>query len=302
MLPPRRVRTNRIGSPYRSPTPNRHENDPFRQTRTPPMSPETMKRKANQKLLEKQQQNAIKRAKMYAKKFKNFQNNTVNHVQTNDRNFQTKVRNINRPTFLLSDALNTKNGKVRHVYPREYLNKVFKNKTIHRGPHTGVPTDPSMMRNYRGVNNINKRHHEIYQRSKNAMIQVYGREGYFNTNLQTLHATDKLKPHHVKFTTMIQEFSRTFKKFIYDFLEVPTKIPVPDWYTLSEAEVQKFLAIMNVYVSKVDDILKRPMARKVFKDKIIQILYNKHGYPREINEIVKIYKEFFNQFKNLLNL
>lgn len=298
-MPPRlRVRTNRNGESYRSPTPNRPEEDPFI------MSPGERLEKSRQEQRLEEQKKAIERAKRMALQHKNKNNNnTVNHLQTNAPNFKNKLRNMNNPTYLLSDALNNKNGKIRHVYPRDYLNKAFKNKTIHRGIHTGVPTDPSMMRNYRGVNTINKRQHEIYQRSKEIMIQVYGREGYFNTNLQTLHATNKLKPHHRDFTLMVQNYTQTFKKFIYDFLHVPKYIRVPDWYTLSATEIKKIKDIMDVYVTKLDEFATRPYTRHVFINKIVQILYktNYNGGP-QIRQIINRHKEFFNQFKNLLNL
>jgi len=163
------------------------------------------------------------------------------------------------------------------------------------------PTDPSMMRNYEGVNTINKRQHEIYQRSKKIMIQVYGREGYFNTNLQTLHATDKLKPHHRYFTVMIHELFKTYKKFIYDFLPVRKNARLPEWYTLSATEIEKIRDILKIIK---DHKNQKELIVVVFAFKIIHILYQNHnGYPpQEVKEIINRHKEFFNQFKNLLNL
>lgn len=296
MPPPRvRVRANRNGTPSRSPTPNRPEEDPFI------MSPETRRQKARQEQYLEQQKKANERAKRYAKKFKNFQNNTVNHLQTNAPNFKNKLRNMNNPTYLFSDALNNRNGKIRHVYPRDYLNKVFKNKTIHRGPHTGVPTDPSMMRNYEaGVNTINN---TIFQNQKKLLIQVYGREGYFNTNLQTLHVTAKLKPHHRDFTVRIHTLFKTYKNFIYDFLRMKRTMPLPEWYTLSEAEITKIQNILKIIHEHARHIETLDKTIYVFKRKIIFILYKKNNaYPQSIINIINRHKEFFNQFKNLLNL
>jgi hypothetical protein len=155
-------------------------------------------RKNTQKHLKKFLKNNTNVNNKLVKKFKNIQNNkNKNHLQTNNKNFKNNVQLMNRPTYLLSDVLNSNNGKIRHVYSRDYLNKVFKNKTIHRGPHTGVPTSPDMMRNYNGVN-INARRHAIFKTQKGLLISVYGRQTYYDTKLQTKHVTGQLQYHHIK--------------------------------------------------------------------------------------------------------
>ena len=305
-MPPR-VRTNRNGTPYRSPTPNRPEEDPFRQAPQEPqapLSPETRKRKANQKKFLEQQKKANERAKMYAKRMKNFQNNTVNHLQTNAPNFKNKLRNMNRPTYLLSDALNNKNGKIRHVYPRDYLNKVFKNKTIHRGPHTGVPTDPSMMRNYNGgVNTINN---TIFQNQKKLLIQVYGREGYYDTKLQSKHLTGELGNHHFALVNFIASAHGigTFIQFLKKFLRLDDDAlrttHFKNLYNLTEKEVKQVLSIISVFTQRrVNEV---EMLIPFIHQLRVIFFTRKFARPREIRQIINRHKEFFNQFKNVLNL
>jgi hypothetical protein len=317
-MPPRvRTRANRNRTPSRSPTPNRPEDDPFL------MSPETKRQKALQEQYTQTQKNANERAKKYAKafekflknntsvnnklvkKFKNIQNNkNKNHLQTNNKNFKNNVQLMNRPTYLLSDVLNSNNGKIRHVYSRDYLNKVFKNKTIHRGPHTGVPTSPDMMRNYNGVN-INARRHAIFKTQKGLLISVYGRQTYYDTKLQTKHVTGQLQYHHIKLAHFVTMATRggTFMDFIKKFLRIGGErvILLKNLHNITEKEVNQVIGIVKLFgqleVETPDMYL--PFIHQL---RVIFFAQRFNGVPPVIQKIINNYKPFYKEFKNLLNL
>jgi len=312
-MPPRvRTRANR----NRSPTPNRPEDDPFI------MSPETKRQKELQEQYTQKQKNANERAKKYAnafekflknntnmnntlvKNFKNIKNNkNKNHLQTNSSNFKNNVQLMNRPTYLLSDVLNSNNGKIRHVYSRNYLNKVFKNKTIHRGPHTGVPTSPNMMRNYDGVN-VNARRHAIFKTQKALLISVYGRQTYYDTKLQTKHVTGQLQDHHIKLTHFMSVATRggTFGDFVkkYLLLTGEREIYFKNLHNITEKQVNQAIKIVKLLarlqVEKPDMYI--PFIHQL---RVIFFAQRFSSVPRVIQKLLNNHKPFYNEFKNMLN-
>jgi hypothetical protein len=321
-MPPRvRTRANRNRTPPRSPTPNRPEDDPFM------LSPETKRQKALQEQYTQTQKNANERAKKYAKafekflknntsvnnklvkKFKNIQNNkNKNHLQTNNKNFKNNVQLMNRPTYLLSDVLNSNSGKIRHVYSRDYLNKVFKNKTIHRGPHTGVPTSPDMMRNYNGVN-INARRHAIFKTQKTLLIQVYGRETYYDTKLQTKHVTGQLQDHHIKLAHFVSMTTRggTFFDFTKKFLRIdvrtiqPRRLYFKNLHNITEKEVNQVIGIVKL-IGQLEVETPDMYLPFIHQLRVIFFAQRFNGVPPVIQKIINNYKPFYKEFKNLLNL
>jgi len=320
-MPPRRVRTNRNQSSYRSPTPNIPEEDPF------VMSPETKRQKKLQEEYTQKQKNANERAKRYAKSFEKFlKNNTTvenklaknfrniqnnknkNHLQTNNKNFKNNVQQLNRPTYLLSDVLNSNNGKIRHVYSRDYLNKVFKNKTIHRGPHTGVPTSPDMMRNYNGGVNINKKRHSNFQTQKTLLIQVYGRETYYDTKLQTKHITGQLQDHHIKLAYFMSVTTRggTFFDFTKKFLRIDVRtiqsrrLYFKNLHNITEKEVNQVINIIKLFGQLEVDTpdMYMPFIHQL---RVIFLARQFNTVPQQIQKLLNNHKQFYNEFKNLLN-
>lgn len=294
----RPVRTPR-GNPSRerSPTPNNPQNDPFRVQ----MSPETARQKMLQEKRTRNMENAATRAKAYAERFQNFINNTsVNHLQTNDENFRRKLNNVTNPTYLLSDALNNKNGKVRHVYSREYLNKVFKNKTIHRGPHTGVPTHPSMMRPFQA--NVNKINNARFQLEKQLLIDVYGKKRYYETPLQTKHIVGEVQEYHLNLALFIVKFFKKYDVFLHKFLLIPESVTAESkkLYELTRRDIVKIFDIIKTMKERYEKIKELPVIRVVFTDRIIQILYD---VPRHstIQKIINTHRNALNEFKNVLN-
>jgi hypothetical protein len=314
-MPPRvRTRANR----NRSPTPNRPEDDPFA------WSPDTKRQKELQEQYTRKQKNANERAKKYAKafekflknntndvnnklikKFKNIQNNTnKNHLQTTSANFKSNVRLMNRPTYLLSDVLNSNNGKIRHVYSRNYLDKVFKNKTIHRGPHTGVPTSPNMMRDYDGVN-INARRHAIFKTQKALLISVYGRHTYYDTKLQTKHVTGQLQDHHIKLTYFMSVATRggTFGDFVKKYLVLTDEraIYFKNLHNITEKQVNQVIKILNILrveVRKDDRYLYLPFIHQL---RVIFFAQRFNSVPPAIQRILNNNRGFYNDFNNVLN-
>lgn len=300
-MAPRSINTTTRTTRSRSPTPNRPEQDPFR--RAPSMSPETAAAK-------KRLQNyasATKRSINYSKKFKKFlknvKNENVEHLQTNAENFNNKLKNMNNPTYLLSDVLNSPNGRVRHVYSRDYLNKVFKNKTIHRGPHTGIPTGPTLMRRYFKNVTYNNR---VFQNQKRLFIAVFGKVGYHDTALQTKHILGEIQQHHLKFTLFIRTRFRTFERFCTKFLMMPEnvydRLRAYPWYDVTPGEVNKIIDIVKIVTdTRRTEIKEIPLGWAVFTHKIIQILYGLDFTP-QVRKLLNNHREFYNQFKNLLNL
>jgi len=233
-MPPRTVRTNRTGSPYRSPTPNRPQNDPFA------MSPETRRQRTLQELRLKNQQNAEERAKRYAEKFKTFINTNVNHALVNSNN----VNKIKNPVYLLSDVMHNKNGKVRHVYAKEYLNKTFKNKTIFKSPMTGLPTHPDLMKRYTSnVKNVNV---SKFQRERAKLINFFGKDVY-EESLQVDHMRLGFRTYHWQFMNTIMKHHNSFDKFpitrIAGFV-MPRK-KLKSIATISYRDMRKIDNIMN---------------------------------------------------------
>ena len=231
-MPPRRLRTNRTGSPYRSPTPNRLEDDPF------VMSPETKRQRMLQEKRLKNQANAEERAKRYAKKFQNFLNNTPNYASVNS----ALVKDIKDPVYLLSDAMINKNAKVRHVYSREYLNKTFKNKTIHRSPLTGVSTHPNLIRNYnKRVENLN---FTQFHKERKFLTKVFGKEEY--ARLQLKHMMGDIKPYHFTYAQIVDKYFSNYYTFLKEF-EQGTR--PKHLYELSATDVQKLVRLMQLLIT-----------------------------------------------------
>lgn len=265
------------------------------------MSPETARQKRLQEQRKRNMENTATRAKEYANRFKNFINNTsVNHAQTNDADFRRKLNNMNNPTYLLSDALNNKNGKVRHVYSREYLNKVFKNKTIHRGPHTGVPTDPSMMRPFEA--NVNKIDNTRFQLEKRLLIQAYGKKAYYDTPLQTKHIVGDIHEHHLHFALFIVKFFKRYDVFLHKFLLIPESVTAEPkkLYDLTRREIMKIFEVVKTMKERHTKIKELPAIRIVFTDRIIQVLYDIQRHST-IQKIINTHRNFLNEFKNVLN-
>lgn len=300
-MPPRSINTTTHSTRSRSPTPNKPEEDPFR--RAPSMSPETA---AAKKRL-KNYTNKTNRNINYAKKFKKFlasvKNENIEHLQTNASNFNNKLKNVNNPTYLLSDVLNSPNGRVRHVYSRDYLNKVFKNKTIHRGPHTGIPTGPTLMRRYFKNITYNNR---VFQNQKRLFIAVFGKTGYYDTPLQTKHILGQIQQHHLKFTLFIRTRFRTFERFCTKFLMTPEnvygRLRTYAWYDVTPEGVNKIIDIVKVVTdTHRKEIQQIRLGWVVFIHKIIQIMYDIESNP-QVKKLLNNHREFYNQFKNLLNL
>ena len=234
-MSPRPVRTNRTGSPYRSPTPNRTENDPFA------MSPETKRQRRLQENRLKNHKNAVERAKRYATKFKNFINNNVNHALVNSNN----VKNIKNPVYLLSDAMLNKNGKVRHVYAKEYLNKTFKNKTVFRSPMTGLPTHPDLIRNYnKNAQNLNL---ATFQKERKFLTKVFGKKEYEAIRLQ--HMLGQIKPYHFNFLIYLQKYYPNYIVFVKEFDRGTQPKHI---YELSATDIKK-ISTLNVLLLSLKD-------------------------------------------------
>lgn len=287
MPPPPPVRTNRSGTPYRSPTPNAPENDPF--LRSPAMSPNTM---AAKQRLKKHLENAAsrKRAEGYSKKFLNFlsqNNNNTNHVFTNDKNFNTKLKDIKNPVYLLSDVMHGTNSRVRHVYARDYLEKTFKNKTIHRSPMTGVPTSPALMRAYTNrTKNVNV---SAFQKEKKELIQFFGKYVY-EESLQMDHMLIGFRTYHLVFMRTIAKYHKDYNAFlkaklphaIEFFRAVPKLTSIA---RISYRDIQKLSYIMKGMTQIPQDFKGLPLMYELACARILFVL------PQSIfNSARRIYK------------
>lgn len=262
-------------------------------------SPETRRQKLLQEEYAKKQKNADERAKRYAKAFQNFLNENRNHIQTNNANFEKNLKRMRRPTYLLSDVLNSRNGEVRHVYARDYLNQLFKNKTIHRGPHTGVPTTPNMMRNYDGVN-VNKRQHRIFQTQKSLLIKVYGRDAYYDMK----HVTGELKEHHIRLAHLLMTLTPrgTFADFVMKFLRVDnSRARARNLHEFTEKEVNQTIGIFKLFKQLQ---VESPHMYLPFIHKLRVIFFGTRysARPRRVANVMNAYKSFYDEFKNLLNI
>jgi hypothetical protein len=300
-MPPRPVRTNRVGSPYRSPTPNRPQNDPFAtptrprndpfNTPTRPqndpfaVSPETRRQRTLQEMRLKNQQNAEERAKRYAEKFKNFINANVNHALVNSNN----VNKIKNPVYLLSDVMHDKNGKVRHVYSREYLNKTFKNKSIFKSPMTGVPTHPDLVKRYTSnVKNVNV---SKFQRERAKLINFFGKNVY-EESLELDHMRLGFRTYHWKFLNTIMQHHNSFDDFPLTRIAnslMPTRKKLKSIATISYRDMRKINYIMNGLsrISRLDFItqnIQKFVIKHLYVYAYVLVMYD---VPTEIRNIIR---------------
>lgn len=205
-------------------------------------SPETKRQRTLFESRLKNQKNAEERAKRYAEKFKNFINNTnVNHALVNS----SDVNKIKNPVYLLSDVMRNKNGKVRHVYAKEYLDKTFKNKTIFRSPMTGLSTHPDLIKRYtKNAKNVNV---SKFQSERTKLIKFFGKDVY-EESLELDHMRLGFRTYHWEFINALMKGNTPFNKILITQVVnklVPVAKKLKSIARMSYRDVRKISHIMS---------------------------------------------------------
>ena len=147
MTPPPTPRLRRIRTP-RAPIGNSPPSGSVRRRLnfTSPPSPATSPASPSPRTKLKRLQEVQK--KNYSKLFSMLNENNVNHVLLNSNNNSKNLNRIKNPIFLLSDVAATRDGKIKHVYSREYIETFWKNRTIFKSPMTGLMSHPKLIVNF----------------------------------------------------------------------------------------------------------------------------------------------------------
>ena len=158
------------------------------------------------------------KATNYLSKYKNMLNNKKNY---NTINKNTKNFNIENPVFLLSDVYESKDGKVKVIYSKKFLESAWKNRTIFKSPITGVRTKKELIMKF----NPRLHHNKVlakpdqlkkYKDNKKILINTV-REEMFIEHFLVPVIKDKL-PYVMKFIKIIHANHVNFSYFFVDVL------------------------------------------------------------------------------------
>ena len=125
----------------------------------------------------------MKKVENRVKKFKYNSNNSNNTVHVGSNNFKNKLNNMKNPVYLVSDVFFT-NGKINHVYEKNYLtkfNKLFKKNNpydLPRAPLSGRIMLINSMKNYRTNVKINEKKVKNFKDERKNLINKYGEGNY----------------------------------------------------------------------------------------------------------------------------
>ena len=189
------------------------------------------------------------KATNYSAKYAKMLNNKKNF---NTINKNTKNFNIEEPVFLLSDVYESKDGKVKVIYSKKYLESAWKNRTIFKSPVTGVRTKEELMRKF----NPRLHHNKViatpaqlqkYKHNKDLLINTVGEETFIEGFLVPI-IKDKLPPV-MKFINIIHTNHGNFSYFAVDVLgvqrELLSKLHLAEIDKLTKKEVDKCIKVYN---------------------------------------------------------
>jgi hypothetical protein len=216
------------------------------------------------------------------KKHKLNNNNKEDFVTIN-KNSKINIKNkITDPVFLLSDVYETRDGKVKNVYSKKYLESAWKNRTIFKSPVTGVRTDPLLMVRFNPrlhLNNVIASNQELkrYKENKKIISQTLGEETYVVSFL-VRNIKNNITKHSLKLIKYLNKKHGNLTVMATEFLQVPItqirRYSVATIDMLSKSQVDKTIKVHK----KLENLLKKPTPG----DEVERYLY-------EVNRIMFIF-------------
>ena len=241
------------------------------------------------------------KATNYLSKYKNMLNNKKNY---NTINKNTKNFNIENPVFLLSDVYESKDGKVKVIYSKKFLESAWKNRTIFKSPITGVRTKKELIMKF----NPRLHHNKVlakpdqlkkYKDNKKILINTVREEIFIDRFLVPV-IKDKL-PYVMKFIKIIHANHVNFDNFFVDVL-VFTRNDLPwlqleELHKLTKEEVDKCIKVYNK-LQKLCINIKYP----IYRDLYIAYLRSKIIWGHTQPSLKTVYKSYMKneRFKNTL--
>lgn len=271
---------------------------------TPTLSPNTIAAKKRMREMMSQ----MKKVENRVKKFKYNSNNSNNTVHVGSNNFKNKLKNMKNPVYLVSDIFFT-NGKINHVYEKNYLtkfNKLFKKNNpydLPRAPLSGRIMLINSMRNYGTNVKINKKKVKNFKDEKKHLINKYG-EGNYSRYLFKKHFNGALDIKKIEneieiiknFLKGLIEFdsSRTLKQVYYTGGFKPYHFDFMKKYKMWAKLLSTFIPC-NVKHDKIKNIWE--LSEKQLDD--INHIYEEHKKLKHSkNAIIK--KSFLNKRARLI--
>ena len=241
------------------------------------------------------------KATNYLSKYKNMLNNKKNY---NTINKNTKNFNIENPVFLLSDVYESKDGKVKVIYSKKFLESAWKNRTIFKSPITGVRTKKELIMKF----NPRLHHNKVlakpdqlkkYKDNKKILINTIGEEMFIEHFLVPV-IEDKL-PYVMKFIKIIHANHGNFDNFFVDVLgftrnDLPW-LQLEELHKLTKEEVDKCIKVYNK-LQKLCINIKYP----IYRDLYIAYLRSKIILGHTQPSLKTVYKSYMKneRFKNTL--
>lgn len=232
-------------------------------------------------------------------------NNKQNYVTIN-KNSPINIKNkVKDPVFLLSDVYESRDGKVKIVYSKQYLESAWKNRTIIKSPTTGIRSDKSLMVRYnpRIHQNkviVSKRELNRYKEDKKLIITTIGEETY-NDRYVISNIKNNIQKHVLNFIKFIHKKHTDISRMVVDLLLVPRSLLRN--FTVAYLDLKnksELTRAIKVY-KKLEKINKKPIPDdeiERYKHEISRIMYIFYLRAIVINEIsMDILKNFYRLLK-----
>ena len=245
------------------------------------------------------------KATNYLSKYKNMLNNKKNY---NTINKNTKNFNIENPVFLLSDVYESKDGKVKVIYSKKFLESAWKNRTIFKSPITGVRTKKELIMKF----NPRLHHNKViatpaqlqkYKDKKKILITTIEEEPFIERFLVPL-IKDKLPPV-MKFLEIIHAKYRNFTYFSDFVLGVKrdklSQLRIANIDKLTKKEVDKCIKVYKK-LQKLCINIKYPIYKCLYIVYLRSKLIREYGVNNK--SLRKIYSDLMKKedLKNTLRM
>ena len=244
-------------------------------------------------------------AKLMKKHKISNKNNKENYVTIN-KNSPINIKNkVKQPVFLLSDVYESKDGKVKIIYSKQYLESAWKNRTIIKSPTTGIRTDKSLMVKYNPRIHQNKvvvpkRELNRYKEYKKLIITTIGEETYSDRYVIS-NIKNNIQKHVFNFIKFIHKKHTDISHMVVDLLLVPTRLLRN--YTVAYLDLEskgELTRAIKVY-KKLEKINKKPIPEdeiERYKQEVNRIMYIFYLRAIIINEIsMDVLKNFYRMLK-----
>jgi len=245
--------------------------------------------------------------KNYSKLFSMLNENNVNHALLNSNNNSKNLNRIKNPIFLLSDVAATRNGKIKHVYSREYIEKFWKNRTIFKSPMTGLMSHPKLIVKFDKKKHLNtqvisdSRLTEIKENekiiSKTLDPGIYEKE-YFVSNIK-----GKL-PYAMKFIKYVRDEHKTIKYILHG---LPYSLHLTTFVTFTKGEIDKLIRIDKIRTPNIINFIEYRKSKNINPYDIMRAeagytltgIYIVSKITHEFRQM-KAFKKQYNKSKNMI--